>query len=82
MEKVKMTAQLYADHQALNKAAFRRSEYDRLTGLINSVNPGLRGKLVAERSKLLQKLYILKFYAFKEVLRAGPTPPTIRWVEG
>ena len=39
--------------QMQNKAAFNRSEYDRLTGLIHSVNPGLRGPLVAERNKLL-----------------------------
>ena len=51
--KLKQTQELYQQFQMQNKAAFNRSEYDRLTGLIHSVNPGLRGPLVAERNKLL-----------------------------
>ena len=50
--KLKQTAELYANFQNQSKAAFNRSEYDRLSGLINSVNPGLQGALVAERNKL------------------------------
>jgi hypothetical protein len=53
MHKVKMTAALYADHQHMQRLAARKSEYDRLTGLIDKTNPGLRGPLLAERSKLL-----------------------------
>ena len=50
--KMKATAALHADHRAMVKAAARKSEYDRLTGLMDKVNPGLRGALLSERSKL------------------------------
>ena len=50
--KMKATAAIHADHKAMVKAAARKSEYDRLTGLLDKLNPGLRGALLSERSKL------------------------------
>ena len=51
--KLKQTEELYAQFQMRNRSTANKSEYDRLTGLIHSVTPGLRGPLVAERNKLL-----------------------------
>ena len=53
MKKLKENIALHADFIANQNAMRHKNEYDRLTGLIHSVNPGLQGHLIAERAKLM-----------------------------
>ena len=53
MKKLKENIALHAEHIATQNAMRHKNEYDRLTGIIHSVNPGLQGHLLAERSKLM-----------------------------
>jgi hypothetical protein len=53
MKKLKENIALHAEFIANQNAMRHKNEYDRLTGLIHSVNPGLQGHLLAERSKLM-----------------------------
>ena len=53
MKALKQNIALHAEHIATQNAMRHKNEYDRLTGIINSVAPGLQGHLLAERAKLV-----------------------------
>jgi hypothetical protein len=53
LKAMKQNIALHAEHIATQNAMRHKNEYDRLTGLIHSVQPGLQGHLLAERSKLI-----------------------------
>jgi hypothetical protein len=55
MQRYKEKTALRAEHIAVQEAAHKRNEHDRMTGYIHSaIHPGLRGALIHERSKLLK----------------------------
>jgi ATP-dependent helicase/DNAse subunit B len=55
MQRYKDRTAARAEHIAVQEAAHKRNEYDRMTGHIHSaIQPGLRGALIHERSKLLK----------------------------
>ena len=55
MQRYKEKTAARAEHIAIQEAAHKRNEYDRMTGHIHSaIQPGLRAALVQERSKLLK----------------------------
>jgi len=53
LKAMKNNIALHAEHIATQNAMRHKNEYDRLTGLIQSVQPGLHGHLLAERAKLI-----------------------------
>ena len=53
MKALKQNIALHAEHIATQNAMRHKNEYDRLTGIIHSVQPGLQGHLLAERAKLM-----------------------------
>ena len=53
MKALKQNIALHAEHIATQNSMRHKNEYDRLTGIINSVQPGLQGHLIAERAKLI-----------------------------
>ena len=55
MQRYKDRTAARAEHIAVQEAAHKRNEYDRMTGHIHSaIQPGLRAALIQERSKLLK----------------------------
>ncbi len=53
LEKVKQNIALRNEHLALQQAAYRRNEHDRLTGqLASTMNPALRNEMFAQKAKL------------------------------
>ena len=55
MQRYKERTAARAEHIAVQEAAHKRNEYDRMTGHIHSaIQPGLRAALIHERSKLLK----------------------------
>ena len=52
LQKLQLSKALHAEHVAQTRALHNRNEYERLSSLIHSVNPGLQGSLLKERSKL------------------------------
>ena len=55
MQRYKERTAARAEHIAVQEAAHKRNEHDRMTGYIHSaIHPGLRGALIQERSKLLK----------------------------
>ena len=55
MQRYKDRTAARAEHIAVQEAAHKRNEYDRMTGHIHSaIQPGLRAALIHERSKLLK----------------------------
>ena len=55
MQRYKDRTAARAEHIAVQEAAHKRNEYDRMTGHIHTaIQPGLRAALIHERSKLLK----------------------------
>ena len=55
MQRYKERTTARAEHIAVQEAAHKRNEHDRMTGHIHSaIQPGLRAALIQERSKLLK----------------------------
>ena len=55
MQRYKDRTAARAEHIAVQEAAHKRNEYDRMTGHIHTaIQPGLRAALIQERSKLLK----------------------------
>ena len=52
VQKLKLSSALHAEHVAQQRSLHNRNEYERLSGLLHSVNPALQGSLLKERSKL------------------------------
>ena len=54
LQKIQATNLLRAQHLAEQERIHKRNEYDRITGQIHRVQPGMRAALVQERTKLLK----------------------------